>query len=940
MADKRRLNIPTYGTAGDNEDIIDAEVIESPGERLRSAGRRARERVAGSRRQARARREQAQQERQERSQSPRAQREAYAKAESQEGRQTRREASRGDQLSQLKVEMEQARQSYLNSLAASGVLAEKTTKPEQRQKLSALHQAYASMMVMQCVQPLRNGLGAANVLSTVGMGSMMWMLSPNFRTQVGSFAQDALKSISERIEGRERREAKIRAQGEKAQEKLDQLYDSKGKGRESLSSKWRKRLEKMEHMERGYRDPFTEHSAALTQVGLMESAYREMRRPGADPAAVRDSYESAISTLYEYIEDDGLDKNEVASNLRVIVGQRIDKDPAVASMYNELGHGRFIKGEPQEVFIPGTTKKTKAWLGDYKDSFSGYEVKGGTFSLREPMDADQHRVAASQAIFGEMVSSKSMEDLNAVMEQYMVGSAARTYPEAVDLIDDPQTQARLGRARTMFHSMSEDGLSSQDQKLVYMGAYLDALRETTRLNPELFSQWEQRFGPDWERTVMEAMDRYSDLGEEAVDPTAAPRTEQEEPVVVVQEESEPGPRFTSSTDGAVYDHEKGSETEFDEDIIDAEIVEDEPEHEAEPEQQTEAPSVDETGTLTFDDPETDQAESEGGQNELNQTEVLMEQAGLFDAEGHVDDYGLNSLEDSAVSLERAAARGAGFGSVGHAEAAQSEAELVEAMSDHMAADILQSAQRGGGQDKDGNSWLARHAYRSRERALGKLDPARMAQSRRDREQLNTMDWYDRSVDDAAQASHAPWDSDLGSNTRAREMVAMTRQMSQLSMPPKAQDRLHSVAYVRALEKVVHLDPSYEQALRTTTAREGGRPEAWREHEYRTSMSHTRTGVTRETYSSASAELELGDLRTKSLAGLSESARSQAIQDLSSALRGSTSLDEHKADIELNRTSSRVRRHRQNLAYNGYEVNSGRFASNEPKPEQPGPELGL
>lgn len=942
MADKRRLNIPTY-TAGEDEDIIDAEVIESPGERMRSAGRRFRDRMGQGRARAQAQREQAREERsQQRPSSPRAQREASVRQQQQQTRTTQKEARKGDDLAQLKLDMEQARQNYLNSLAMSGLLAATTTKPVQRQKLSALHQAYASMMVMQCVQPLRNGLSAQNVLSTVGMSSMMWMLSPNFRAQVGDFAQDALKTISDRIEGRERREEKIRAQGEKAKEKLNSLHDSTGKGRESLSKKWRRRLERMEHMERGYRDPFTEHSAALTQVGLMESAYQEMRRPGADPAAVRDQYESAISTLYEYIEADGLDRAEVADNLRVIVGQRMDKDPGVASMYNELGHGRFVKGEPQEVFIPGTTQKATAWLGDYKDSFSGYVVKSGAFSLREPMNTDQHRVAASQAIFGEMVSCRTMEDLNTVMEQYMVGSAARSYPEAVDLVDDPAAKARLGRARTMFRSMSEDGLAEQDQKLVYMGAYLDALRETTRLNPELFSQWEQRFGPDWERTVMEAMDRYSDLGEEATDPAAAPRPDQEQPTVYVfQDGTENSSRFTAGTDGVMQDHD-ASFVADEPDIVDAEIVEDEDEVLAEtPQQQTDAPQVDETGTLAVDETETQPEASEREGQGLSGSEALMEQAGVFDDRGEVDEYVLSSLEDSGVSLERAAARGSSFGPVGHAEAARSQDELVEAMSDHMAADILQAAGREGGRDQDGNSWLARHVYRSRDRALGTLDPSRMAQGRRDRERLNTMDWYNQSVDDRAQASHAPWDSDLGANTRAREVVAMTRQMSQLSIPPQAQDRVHSVAYVRALEKAVRIDPSFEKALRATTAREGGRPEAWREHEYRASMSHTRSGASKEGYSSAAMSLGLEPLKQVSMTGLSDSAQSQAIQDLSSALKGSTSLASHRQDIELNRTSSRVRRHRQNLAYNGYEVSSGRFADQQNQSEQTSqePQLG-
>ncbi|MCI4659598.1 hypothetical protein [Cryobacterium zhongshanensis] len=540
---KRNLNIPVYeGLAPEGaflgEDLIDAEVIDAGpnlGERVRSRATRDAEAAAGTFRNVRANgvkdaffTQPADAAREARGagsagvrarQEGRARREGQARARSEQASATKQSRTARDNLhreakldplAKLKLDTVQAGESYMNSLRMSGILDAGETKETQRKQLSGMHQVYASMMVLQCVQPLQQGLTGQNIASVLGMGASMWMLSPNFRTQAGSFAGQMREAIQSKIDGRGTKKDL------KAQDKFDSLA-SKGKS-DQLASRWQKRLDKIEHAERGHRLPFTAQSAAMTEVALAESAYADMRRPGADRGMVQDRYDSALSALYEFVDADGLNREDVSRSMRVIVGQRLEKDPTLANVFTELGHGRFTKSEPREVYINGTTDRATVWTGDFVDSYEDRTISKGSFRLRPVVGVSEHRMMAAETLSADMTSAKSVGELNDVLSQYVVASAVAQYPNVVDQIEDPAARGRFAKAKTMFNSMSADGLSPQEQQFAYSAAYVDAVEVVQRLNPELGNKWAAEYGDQWREKVAESMKAYNDMGAQAEHP--------------------------------------------------------------------------------------------------------------------------------------------------------------------------------------------------------------------------------------------------------------------------------------------------------------------------------------------------------------------------------------------------------------------------------------
>lgn len=592
----RKLNIPIYDAeavsdSGVTEDLVDAEVIESGpsvAERMRARIARDAEAAADTLRNARvngvrdvlftqpadAAREAAgrtnprmrarQEGRSRRGEEARVS--AAQAAEAKRSRAARHELNREaklDPLAQLKRDTMLAGETYMESLRKSGILDAGETKATQRKQLSGMHQVYASMMVLQCVQPLQQGLSGQNIASVLGMGASMWMLSPNFRTQVGSFAGQMGEVIRGKIEGRGSKKDR------KAQSRFEAL-SAKGKG-DQLANRWQKRLDKMEHAERGHRLPFTAQSAAMTEVALAEAAYADMRRPGANPRVIQDRYESALSALYEYAEDDGLAREEISRSMRVIVGQRLEKEPGIANVFSELGHGRFTKSEPREVYINGTTETATVWTGDFVDSYEGRVITSGSFRLRQPMSVNEHRLLASETLAAEMTSTTSVGELNDVLSQYVVAASVGRYPDVVDQIENPDARRRLGKARTMFASMQADGLSPEQQRFAYSAAYVDAVEAAQHANPKLGAEWAAQYGDNWREKVAEEMRSYSDLGADAERARQSGHT-------AATSTSAPaaGRRFTGTADGRVYDAQNPNAANSDEDIVDAEVIDDAP----------------------------------------------------------------------------------------------------------------------------------------------------------------------------------------------------------------------------------------------------------------------------------------------------------------------------------------------------------------------------
>ncbi len=576
MAGKKRLGVPTYEVKGDlDDDILEADLIENRGVGAAAAAA-AKSASEGARRmshnarthgvkdtflkrpvdavtdalgvetKAKERRRQGRKTRENTAAFKDSQR-AYDQTQAEVREQARRDARAGDPLAQLKIDLELANRNYMDSLRKSGILDQEQTPQKQALKLNDMQRIYGAMMVGSIMKPLQQGVSSESVIKTIGMGASLLLLSPEFRGQLGSYFDSISKTMRERAAGKQqRRDAVV----------VDKFQRAEAEGKsDQLSNRWLRRMEKVQFAERGHRLPFTTETAAMVEVSLTESAYAELRRPGADRESIMAQYNTARGALNDYIQQDGLSRASVDQVSRVIVGRRLEREPELASVFNQLGHGAFTKTDPTTMTPADGGAPISAWLGDFVTADGKQKISSGRFSLRMPMNVSEHRIGMAETLVGDLSAAKTVGELNDTLSQYVVATAAGNWPDVANEIEDPVARKRFTRARTMFMSMEHDGLSTEERGIAYASAYFDAVAVIERSNPELIKEWASQYGDNWQPRVAERMAFYNEKGHEAY------------------QQRHGGREYTSDRENETPSSPTSVDIE-DEDIIDAEIVED------------------------------------------------------------------------------------------------------------------------------------------------------------------------------------------------------------------------------------------------------------------------------------------------------------------------------------------------------------------------------
>lgn len=403
-----------------------------------------------------------------------------------------------DPMDRLRWETRRAGMVYMRAIRDSDILSPKKTQAQRTEQLTGLHKAYASMMVLSCLKPLSEGFNSKNILNVIGMGAAMWMLSPNFRTQVGDFRAQIKDTITEKIE--ERRTGKI----EKSMGKVRGAQGKAAAKEKPLSARWQRKLEKTERAQRGGRDLYTAKSAAMTEVALTEATYVAIRQEGADVRTLTDLHAGMLKALYEDAAQDGVKPEEIATAARVVVGLRLADEPGLACVFGDLAHGQFARSDAREVLIGENGETARVWTGEF-ESRLGQKVESGSFGLRLPMDSISHQAAMADTMTADMIAlirDGGVEGLNVGM----IGHAAawglkdsENYPEML-MMDNPLGE-RLRSSRLMMDSMDQDGLSDAEQQTAYSNAYVDAMGYISHLYPEVEQEWGEKFGADWKENM-------------------------------------------------------------------------------------------------------------------------------------------------------------------------------------------------------------------------------------------------------------------------------------------------------------------------------------------------------------------------------------------------------------------------------------------------------
>ncbi|MFD9867498.1 hypothetical protein ACFXI8_23735 [Streptomyces niveus] len=422
-----------------------------------------------------------------------------------------------EQLLKLRAETRLAGEKYMDSLRNSKLLVPGFNDEERDEQLSAMHHVYMQMMMQSCLKPLSRGVNINSVIQAASMMIAMRMLSPDFRKEMSSYLQPLKDKIQERINLRTRRMVNSAESGIAHRQRLFRGVSSEARRerllgstdpRDHLTRKWRKRFDDMQHRERGHREMYTPDSAAMTEVALMENAFWKMREPGADVGQIRDSYRAMRKRLHDQMGQDDLERQEVVQRARMIIGQRMEYEPELRTMFNGVAHGRIVKAPAHEERIAGADRIRTVWSGEFDDQLGQRLPKDAMFTLRRPMDADTHQVQLAETMKTSILDSLNRGDedgYGANMLGYLVGFAAKK--QGLDTSGLPDMlQHRLDQSEVMIASMDIDGLPPQEQQRVYSNAYVDATEAVNEKYPDLEHELKRSLGENWQQTLQTAVD--------------------------------------------------------------------------------------------------------------------------------------------------------------------------------------------------------------------------------------------------------------------------------------------------------------------------------------------------------------------------------------------------------------------------------------------------
>ncbi|MFD7668094.1 hypothetical protein [Streptomyces sp. NPDC059788] len=422
-----------------------------------------------------------------------------------------------EQLLKLRAETRLAGEKYMASLRDSKLLVPGFNDDERTQELSVMHHVYMQMMMQSCLKPLSRGVNANSVVQAVGMVMAMRMLAPDFKREMDSYLQPLKDKIQERIDSRTRGMVAAAESGISHRQRIFKDVPSGARHerligstdpRDHLTKKWQKRFDAMQHRERGHREMYTPDSAAMTEVALMENAFWKMREPGADAGLIRDSYMAMRKRLHEQMGEDGLERQEVVQRARMIIGERMEYEPELRTMFNGVAHGRIVKAPAHEERIAGSDRVRTVWSGEFDDQLGQRLPEDGMFTLRRPMDANAHQVQLGETMKTSMLNALGRGDQGGYagnMLGYLVGFAAQK--QGLDTSGLPgMLQHRLDQSEVMIASMDIDGLASEEQQRVYSNAFVDAMEAVNETYPDLGAELKRSLGENWQQTLQTAVD--------------------------------------------------------------------------------------------------------------------------------------------------------------------------------------------------------------------------------------------------------------------------------------------------------------------------------------------------------------------------------------------------------------------------------------------------
>lgn len=327
-------------------------------------------------------------------------------------------------------------------------------------KMRGKHDAYAGMMVMGCLAPLRQGIDAESVAAVATTAAVMWALSPAFRDTIDGFTEKFSTMSDKKLEKANNRARSGMAFKNEAQRKrVDKIV--KENTNVHRAEKARMMGADESHV------PRTVDSAAQQLVELNHNAYTAMREKKADPVQVMRKYAAMREGFEHECGVDGLDMTKVNSRARWLVGNVAQHDHSVLTKHAEISHGAYVTANPKEIDL-GTNGSTHRWPGSWVSQTDRSQVvsqEADFFTPRMPQSPDNHYASVNQMMSADIgatmmrFNGATKNEAMAELKDKLVGYSAAMGNQSHSLAGTYSTAAgAAGNMHSAIRAMKDDGL--------------------------------------------------------------------------------------------------------------------------------------------------------------------------------------------------------------------------------------------------------------------------------------------------------------------------------------------------------------------------------------------------------------------------------------------------------------------------------------------------
>lgn len=357
-----------------------------------------------------------------------------------------------------------------------------------RKEMDERNERYCRNMFDYCISPLQHGISPESVVDTIGLYVGMSVFSKEFRENIGSELQRLALPVRDRL-GTLHADYKDRAIAKNirkadaiirrykydpsglelcdpphpkvqwAEEYLSQHYD--GEHAEKHAARMRMKADEIAMSKNHGRIPLNPETAALQQLNFMHTYYQQMRDPSLDAEGVkklRENYDTAMKTLGELMEFDGVDAEDTHKSFRTIVGQLTSVYPEYECEFAELAFDSCVKEDGKKSARPSIDPEGATvcytWQGEYmgKDG----EVFAGSFSPRGILDTDMHQ-SEIYAYYNEVFSKlDTAEKLVAAIDSVWYEKTAQRFKDMMradfEVLDVRDSFSKPRRPDTVFET--------------------------------------------------------------------------------------------------------------------------------------------------------------------------------------------------------------------------------------------------------------------------------------------------------------------------------------------------------------------------------------------------------------------------------------------------------------------------------------------------------